>query len=367
MNVEFFKRYEFFTGVPDSRLAPLCSMLSAEYSPKNHITAANEGNAAAIAAGYYLSSGKIPAVYLQNSGIGNIVNPVLSLLSERVYRIPCVFVVGWRGEPGIPDEPQHAAQGEVTVKLLEDIGIKTFIIDKSTKSYELQAAADKFDKYLKDGKCVAYIVRAGALEYEKEAKKEKGYSLLREDIIRTVTEVRRDAVIISTTGKTSRELYEIREREKSGHANDFLTVGSMGHCSSIALSVALNKPGGDIICIDGDGAALMHMGALAVIGERKPKNLTHILINNAAHESVGSMPTPTRSLDFVKLAFACGYPRAVLCETLEELKKELSATQKELTFIEVKAKTGSRPDLGRPGETPCENKTSFMERLEELR
>lgn len=321
---------DFYTGVPDSQLRPLCDFLMDRFGidAKHHVIAANEGNCAALAAGYHLATGKNPVVYMQNSGEGNIINPAASLLHEKVYGIPCLFIVGWRGEPGIHDEPQHIYQGEVTVKLLEDMGIPSFVIGKETTEEQVLAAMDEFREVLSSGKDAAFVVRKGALTYEGKVKYENGNSMKREEIIRHITKVSGEDAIVSTTGKASRELFEIREENGQSHKYDFLTVGSMGHSSSIALGVALHKPNTKVWCIDGDGAALMHMGAMAVLGANAPKNMVHVVINNGAHETVGGMPTVAGKIDLVGIAKSCGYPYGVCVDNFEDLDRELSEAKK---------------------------------------
>lgn len=359
---------DFYIGVPDSQLKALCNYLMNTYGidKHHHIIAANEGNCTAIAAGYHLATGKVPVVYMQNSGEGNIINPVVSLLNDKVYAIPMIFIIGWRGEPGIPDEPQHIYQGEITVKLLNDMDIKTFVIGKETSDDEVKSAMLDFQKILSNGKQVAFVIRKGALSYDGEVEYKNGNAMVREDIIKHIIKVTGEDPIISTTGKASRELFEARVANGQSHKYDFLTVGSMGHSSSIALGVALNKPGRKIWCIDGDGAVLMHMGSMAVLGANAPKNLVHIVINNGAHETVGGMPTVASKIDVVAIAKACGYPNAVCVNSFETLDKELNAakTRNKLSFIEVKCSIGAREDLGRPTTTAIENKKNFMKLLE---
>ena len=366
MKLDFLRHFEFFTGVPDSLLKPLCDWLFTEYGISGkHIVAANEGNAVALAAGYHLATGKIPVVYMQNSGIGNIINPLASLMNDKVYAIPCVFIVGWRGEPGVHDEPQHIYQGEVTVKLLEDMDVRTFIIGKETSEDEVLRQLEEWNPLLSAGKQVAFVVKKGALEFDGKAKYSNNSVMLREEIIRRITARSGSDPIISTTGKASRELFEIREANGEGHGCDFLTVGSMGHSSSIALGIALQKPEQKIWCIDGDGALLMHMGAMALIGSNKPKNLVHVVINNGAHETVGGMPTVASDIDVTSIARACGYPNAVSVADYDSLDRELEAAKGrcELSLIEVKCSIGSRADLGRPTTTAIENKIEFMKHL----
>lgn len=360
---------EFYTGVPDSQLKALCNYLMNRFGidPKHHIIAANEGNSVALAAGYHLATGKVPVVYMQNSGEGNIINPVASLLNEKVYAIPVIFVIGWRGEPGVHDEPQHIYQGEVTIKLLEDMGIPSFILGKETTEEELKTVMSKFRHLLKMGKDVAFVVRKGAIDFDKKVVYKNVNTIVREEAIRHIIEISGEDPIVSTTGKASRELFELRTERGQDHKYDFLTVGSMGHSSSIALGIALQKPDKKIWCIDGDGAVLMHMGAMAVLGSNKPKNVIHIVINNGAHETVGGMPTVAGDINFVSIAKACGYSYAVCADTLEELDKELVAAKmrNELSLIEVKCAIGARNNLGRPTTSAKENKSGFMEYLSE--
>lgn len=361
---------DFYTGVPDSQLKALCNYLMDTYGidPKHHIIAANEGNCTALAAGYHLATGKIPVVYMQNSGEGNIINPAASLLNEKVYAIPVVFIVGWRGEPGIHDEPQHIYQGEVTVKLLEDMDIASFIIGKDTTEEELTSKMEEFRAILGEGKDVAFIIRKGALTDAPKVEYMNNNKMIREEIIQHIVKASGEDPIVSTTGKASRELFETRVANGQSHKYDFLTVGSMGHSSSIALGVAINKPDQRIWCIDGDGAVLMHMGSMAVIGANNPKNLIHIVINNGAHETVGGMPTVASKIDLVGIAKACGYPNAVTVDTFEKLDFELEAAKKrnELSFIEVLCSIGARENLGRPTLTALENKLNYMNYVRSL-
>ena len=361
---------DFYTGVPDSQLKALCNYLMNRYGidPHHHVIAANEGNCTALAAGYHLATGKIPVVYMQNSGEGNIINPVASLLNDKVYAIPVIFVVGWRGEPGIHDEPQHIYQGEVTVRLLEDMDIATFVIGKETTDEEVIQAMDSFRKVLSAGKDVAFVIRKGALTDAPKVEYKNNNTMVREEIIQHIVKASGEDPIISTTGKASRELFETRVANGQSHKYDFLTVGSMGHSSSIALGVAINKPEQQIWCIDGDGAVLMHMGAMAVMGANKPANIIHVVINNGAHETVGGMPTVAGSINLVKIALACGYPNAVCVDNFEDLDRELelAKARNELSLIEVKCSIGARDDLGRPTTTALENKQNFMEYLSTL-
>ena len=360
---------DFYTGVPDSQLKALCNYLMDTWGidPLHHIIAANEGNCTALAAGYHLATGKVPVVYMQNSGEGNIINPVASLLNDKVYAIPTIFIIGWRGEPGIHDEPQHIYQGEITVKLLEDMGIAAFIIGQDTADDEVDAKMAEFREILAAGKDVAFVIRKGALTDAPKVEYKNDFPMTREEIIRHITEVSGEDPIVSTTGKASRELFELRASKGQGHQYDFLTVGSMGHSSSIALGIALQKPDRKVWCIDGDGAVLMHMGSMAVIGSNKPKNLIHVVINNGAHETVGGMPTVAGSIDLVSIAKGCGYPGAVCVDNPADLDRALQEAKAgdKLCLIEVKCAIGARENLGRPTTTALENKISFMKYLKD--
>ncbi len=355
---------DFYAGVPDSQLRALCDYLMDKFGtdPKHHIIAANEGNACAIAAGYHLSTGKIPVVYMQNSGEGNIINPCASLLNPEVYAIPVIFIIGWRGEPGVHDEPQHIYQGKITLRLLDDMNIKNYIIGQDTSEHEVIDVMKKFREYLSCGESVAFVIRKGTLTYDVKMNYSNDYVMTREEIIRHIIAVSKDDPVISTTGKASRELFELRE----SHEHDFLTVGSMGHASSITLGVSLNKPDRKIWCIDGDGAAIMHMGALTVNGSVKPANMIHIIINNSSHESVGGLPTCAGRINLADIARACGYVHVFSVSDYDELDNVLNIAKKAdgLTFIEAKSRIGARKDLGRPTTSAIENKEAFMKYLE---
>ena len=358
---------DYFAGVPDSQLKHMCNFLLTKYGqdPAHHVIAANEGNCVGLAAGYHLATGKVPVVYMQNSGEGNAVNPIASLTSPDVYAIPVVFVIGWRGEPGIHDEPQHAQQGRITNELLDVLGIAHMKVDTSTTPADIEAAMADWQALLAEGKSVAFVVGKGALEGKSGTARDNGSTLSREQAIELVAKAAGEDAIVSTTGKISRELFEIRERAGQDHSRDFLTVGSMGHASSIALGIAAQKPNKLAWCIDGDGAVLMHMGSLAHAGNTHLDNFVHVLMNNEAHESVGGYPT-VGSIDFPEVALACGYESACSVDSEEGLHEELlrvAKAEERPAFIEVKCAIGSRSDLGRPTTTPRENKEAFMRHL----
>jgi phosphonopyruvate decarboxylase len=362
----------FFTGVPDSLLKNFCSYVSAASPPDSHITAVNEGAAIALAAGWYLATGAVPLVYMQNSGIGNAVNPLLSLCDADVYRIPELLLIGWRGEPDVHDEPQHITQGRLTLPLLETLGVIYLVLEdgEARASRQLDMA---FSILNGGGHPFALVVRKGTFApaeaapftpqpdaLQTAAGQDAPPMMSREAAVEEIMLSSPHSLFFSTTGMASRELYELREKHGMGHERDFLTVGSMGHASSLALGAALARPSIPVTCLDGDGAALMHLGALATIGTRRPRNLRHIVLNNGAHDSVGGQPTVALDIDLPAIARACGYRRVHRADSRKYLRRLLAAPQDECTFIEVRVAKGARPDLGRPASSPIENKKLFM-------
>jgi len=354
---------DFFAGVPDSLLKNLCAYITDTLPRERNIIAANEGNAVGLAAGYHLATGKVGCVYMQNSGEGNIVNPLLSLVDEDVYHIPMLLVIGWRGEPGVHDEPQHKKQGKVTLALLETMGVPYAVLDENWEQQVQQAV-----KAIRETNGVyALIVRKGTFdEYTLQNQTISELPLSREEAIKIVVDkLREDDVVVSTTGMISRELFEYREARQQGHGADFLTVGSMGHASQIALGIALQKPDRRVFVFDGDGALLMHMGGMALIGDYCPKNLVHIVFNNGAHDSVGGQPTVGLSIDMPKIAEAVGYKTVMKAtdeETLRKVLEQLNGCEK-TALVEICVRKGNRKDLGRPTTTPIQNKEAFMQNL----
>lgn len=364
------KDINFYTGVPDSQLKAFCDYLYDKYSiSEKHIIAANEGNAVALATGYHLSTGKYGLVYMQNSGLGNAVNPITSLTHPDVYNVPVIYVIGWRGQPGIHDEPQHIKQGAITTHLLKLLDIDFQILTNETTMDDVKEYFQcNFKEKLENGGSVAYVVSKGAFESFK-TNKSNDYTLSRENAIQVIIDnLTLDDMVISTTGKASRELFEYREELNQGHSNDFLTVGSMGHSSSIALSIALNHKDKRILCFDGDGALLMHMGSIPLVGANKPSNYYHIIFNNEAHETVGGLPTVMDSIDIGKIALNCKYNNVFEADNEESLRKVLPnflSTEGPVLLI-VNVSIGSSSDLGRPTTTPIENKKAFMEKLQNI-
>lgn len=352
-----------FYGVPDSLLKDFCAYISEGDKSKKNIIAANEGNAIAMAAGYNLATGKIPLVYMQNSGLGNTINPLISLVDEEVYSIPMLLLIGWRGEPGIKDEPQHVKQGKVTLGLLDTLGIKYEILpDNMDEAKIVISNAISFVK--NKSKPFAFVVKKNTFEkYGKKNESQTKFSLSREEALQIILrKISSEDILVSTTGKLSRELYEFRENNNMSHASDFLTVGSMGHASSIALGIAREKENRNVFCLDGDGAMLMHMGAISGIGTSGAKNFKHVLFNNGVHESVGSQKTVGFLVDFPNIVKSCGYKKAYSVKSSEELENIFTEflESEGPSLLEVKINSNSRDDLGRPKTTPLENKNEFI-------
>lgn len=352
---------DFFTGVPDSLLKELCSCIKDKSNSKHNIIAANEGNAVGLAAGYHLSTGKMGVVYMQNSGEGNAVNPLLSLADPKVYSIPMLLIIGWRGEPGVHDEPQHVKQGEVTLKLLEAMDIEYRVLgDDFEKDLEKMISIAK-----KDNKPVAVVIRKGTFSKYSPINKDKAVmgELLREEALEVILDNIGDDPVVSTTGKESREIFEIRERKNQGHGHDFLTVGSMGHTSSIAVGVSIGTDK-DVWCLDGDGSFIMHMGGLAIAGQSAGDNFKYIINNNAAHESVGGQPTVSDRIDIKAILVACGFKNTYEARTKEEIASAIKQMKKSgKCALILYTKQGSRDDLGRPTTTPIQNKESYMKQF----
>ena len=361
---------DFYSGVPDSFLKGLCDELFSRFGTESvhHIVAHNEGGAVGLCAGHYLATGRPAVCYMQNSGLGNAVNPLVSLMDPQVYGIPCLLVVGWRGEPGVRDEPQHIKQGAVTIGQLDLLGIPRKILSAETTEEEFRADYEELKQALLDGKCAAFVVRKGALVSSCKPDYSNRFAMTRERAAEILLSSmgERDAVV-STTGKLSREIFEIRERNGCSHEHDFLTVGSMGHASMIALGMAEALPDRRIWCLDGDGAVMMHMGALPIIGKRSPARLVHVVVNNGAHETVGGMPVCSGALDLKKTALAAGYRRILSADSEESLEAALKEIKNIETrgpvFLEICCACGARKDLGRPTTTPQENRDSLMEKL----
>lgn len=359
---------DFFAGVPDSLLKNFCAYITDNAPADKHIISANEGSATALATGYHFATGKIPLIYMQNSGEGNMINPLLSIVDPDVYSVPMMIVIGWRGEPGVHDEPQHVKQGKVTCDLLDAMKIPYSVLGADNCNKCLDKALSKAYGYIKANNApYAFVIKKGTFEdYTLQNNVTVEADMSREEAIEKIMlSAPETAAFVSTTGMASRELYELRDKHGQGHSRDFLTVGGMGHASQIALSIAMQKKDRLIYCIDGDGASIMQMGGMATIGTRNPSNMVHIVLNNGAHDSVGGQPTVGRQIDLCGIAKACGYENVVKASTKEELDAILKDknTFDKLTFIEVLVRKGARKDLGRPKTTPQENKKAMMEFL----
>ncbi|MDR0662174.1 MAG: phosphonopyruvate decarboxylase [Holosporales bacterium] len=355
------KGIQFFTGVPDSTLKELSAYLARTLSSTQHLIAANEGNAIGLAIGHFLAKNTPAAVYMQNSGLGNAVNPLTSLADKAVYGIPMLLIVGWRGEPGKKDEPQHITQGRITPGLLDCLGIPYRVLE------DIQTL-EVLWPLLQERQPVALLVPVGTFSFYPSSveKQEVASSLQREEALAVLLEaLAQEDCLIATTGKSGRELFELRIRRQET-PYDFLTVGGMGHASSIALGVALAMPDRRIVCLDGDGALIMHLGAMGVIGSLRPTNFLHVLLNNYCHESVGGQPTCSASMDFAKISAACGYASYARATSVENLTTAICCLQgkKGPHFLEICLLPGSRPDLGRPTTSPLQNGQQFMKHLQ---
>ena len=356
---------DFYAGVPDSLLKNLCAYITDHADEAHNIIAANEGAAIGLAAGHYLATGQPACVYMQNSGEGNTINPLASLTDREVYNIPVLLVIGWRGRPGVHDEPQHIKQGKVTTGLLDVMGIGYEVLSKEEDIATKQI--DKAVKALQNKDVFALVIEKETFEeYKLQNVQTNDLTMSREEAIKTVAAALKEKdCIVSTTGMISRELFEYRTSMNQGHERDFLTVGSMGHASQIALGIALAKPERRIWCFDGDGATIMHMGSLAIVASKKPANYIHVVFNNGAHDSVGGQPTVGLKIDLPAVAKAVGYKAIYSVDK----RKDLDAVIKNAdrfegpVLLEVKVKKGNRKDLGRPTTTPIENKEALMNYL----
>ena len=353
----------FFCGVPDSLLKSFCAFLT-DNCAKNHVITANEGGAIGLATGHTLATGNPALVYMQNSGQGNAVNPLTSLVDPDVYSIPMVLLIGWRGEPGVKDEPQHVKQGKVTCSLFETLSIPTTVLSDNEDT-ALKQVVDAISQAKTESRPVALVVRKGLFNEYALSKKEPDIATLKREAV--IEEILRalppHAVVVSTTGMISREVYEVRERFGQGHAQDFLTVGAMGHASMIALGIATEHPNRLVVCLDGDGASVMQMGNMAITAQAKCPNLLHIVLNNAAHDSVGGQPTIGAAIQLSKIAEAMGYQVLPSDISIETIFQQVEVTN--TRFLEIKVAKGARKDLGRPKESPRENKRLFMENLQQ--
>ena len=356
------KGIDCFAGVPDSLLKNICAYITDHFDAAHNIIAANEGAAVGLAAGHYLATGQPACVYMQNSGEGNIINPLASLTDQEVYNIPVLLLIGWRGRPGVHDEPQHVKQGKVTTGLLNVMGVNYEVLSKEEDKAAKQI--EKAAKALANKEVFALVIEKDTFEdYKLQNVEVNDLTMTREEAIQTVAATLGEKdCIVSTTGMISRELFEYRAAMNQGHERDFLTVGSMGHASQIALGIAMAKTDRKVWCFDGDGATIMHMGSMAIVANKAPKNYVHVVFNNGAHDSVGGQPTVGLKIDLPRVARAVGYPHTYSVSTKDDLMDVLNEVKKnnDLSLIEIKVRKGNRKDLGRPTTTPIQNKEALM-------
>ena len=359
------KGIDCFAGVPDSLLKNICAYITDHFDAAHNIIAANEGAAVGLAAGHYLATGLPACVYMQNSGEGNIINPLASLTDQEVYNIPVLLLIGWRGRPGVHDEPQHVKQGKVTTGLLNVMGVNYEVLSKEEDKAAKQI--EKAAKALANKEVFALVIEKDTFEdYKLQNVEVNDLTMTREEAIQTVAAALGEKdCIVSTTGMISRELFEYRAAMNQGHERDFLTVGSMGHASQIALGIAMAKTDRKVWCFDGDGAAIMHMGSMAIVANKAPKNYVHVVFNNGAHDSVGGQPTVGLKIDLPAVAKAVGYKATYSVDSKVELESVLAKVNsfESPVLFEIKVKKGNRKDLGRPTTTPIQNKEALMQFL----
>ncbi|MFP3881049.1 MAG: phosphonopyruvate decarboxylase [Actinomycetota bacterium] len=346
-----------FVGVPDSLMKGFCSALGDHRGPGRHVVAANEGGAVATAAGHYLATGRPAVVYMQNSGLGNAASPLVSLASRRVYGIPMLLIIGWRGEPGTVDEPQHDHQGDITTQQLELLEISISVAEPDDDGSVFVAA---YERALSGQVPVAVLVRKGVFVPPPEIA--PGGGLTRMSAMEMLLQqLPTDTAYVATTGYTGRELALLRAKREESWSSDLLMVGSMGHAAAIALGIAVGTPGRLVCCFDGDGAVVMHMGTLAAVGAEQPANLLHVVMNNGVHESVGGQPSALRDADIPALARSLGYVSAEVATDKDELASAVDRlhTDSGPNLIEVRISSGTVDGLPRP--------SSLRERVVDMR
>ncbi len=358
---------EFITGVPDTLLNDFCLSLDTDWRADRHVIAANEGNAVALAAGYHLATGTVPLVYMQNSGMGNAVNPLVSLADPAVYAIPMVLLIGWRGEPGSGDWPQHQRQGELSPILLDVLGIPYQVLEADEKQVH-DATRWAVRTAREASQPTALLVRKNVLARKEKAgfdAEAQAQPLSREAAIRLILSVvPPETLFVASTGRATRELHAIREELGQSHKHDFLNIGAMGHALSIAAGIATGQPGRQVICLDGDGASIMHLGSLPVTANLSLGNLIHIVLNNGAHESVGGQPTTGYRANLNALAAAVGFKTMPAhADNVEQLLNALVTmlSCKQPAFIEIRVRKGMRTDMPILTMIPKNEKRCFMQ------
>ncbi len=342
-------KINFFSGVPDSVLKNLVNFFDKEKKIKHHI-AVNEGNAVSLGIGYHLATKKLPCIYLQNSGLGNAINPLISIAHPKIYSIPMLLVIGWRGSPNKNDEPQHNVKGKITTNLLKSLNIKYCIL---RSNYNFKKLNELIKYSIKLNKPVACLIEPGKLSTKATYKKKykiKNFKRL-DVLVEVLSKIKKNTKLVSTTGYTSRELFYLRNKN-SYHSNgkDFYMVGGMGHASAVALGIAMNKVKQEVLCLDGDGSILMHLGSMRTIGFNGKKNFKHIIFNNGSHESVGGQPTHAFGVDFKKLSDSLGYKKYFLAKNMSSLKKKIKPFIKSIgpSLFEIKISEGTIKKLPRP-------------------
>ena len=358
----------YFVGVPDSLMKGLNYQIANSYSSDEHLITSNEGSAVAHAIGHYVATEKLAAVYMQNSGLGNAYNPLISLADPAIYGVPMILLIGWRGEIAddgvqLKDEPQHIKQGQITLETVQTMGIPFEVIHGDSSNWKQQIRI-LIARAKSEQRPVAVIFRKNTFESVSliSSDPHQSLDLGREDAIeRVVDNSHPSDIFVASTGMIGRELFEIRKRRGQTHATDFLTVGGMGHASQIACSIASALPGRRVICLDGDGALLMHMGGMAECAQQS--NLMHIILNNGAHDSVGGQPTVAFNINLKKVAEGFGYSNIINATTALEIKSAVDRRVEGSMFLEIRCKRGNRKDLGRPDKAPKQNLTEFIQFL----
>lgn len=342
---------EFITGVPDTLLNEFCLSIEENWSKEKHIIAANEGNAIALASGYHLSTGTVPLIYMQNSGMGNTLNPLLSLSNKEVYSIPMILLIGWRGDPSVKDHAQHKKQGELTPVLLDDLDIPYKILMDDEEAV-LEASQWAVDTAKEINTPVALIAKKNVLEKGSKldlSQLPSEYEMFREDVIENLlNHLPKDTIYVAATGRATRELYYLRKHRNESNENDFLNIGAMGHTSSIALGIAIAQKNRYVVCLDGDASAIMHLGAFAIQGNQDVSNLLHVVMNNGVHESVGGQASVGFNIDLTSIAKHSGYntveQAAANSSEFLNAVDQLSQANKP-AFVEVKIRKGMRSKL----------------------
>ena len=342
---------EFITGVPDTLLNEFCLSIEENWSKEKHIIAANEGNAIALASGYHLSTGTVPLIYMQNSGMGNTLNPLLSLSNKEVYSIPMILLIGWRGDPSVKDHAQHKKQGELTLVLLDDLDIPYKILMDDEEAV-LEASQWAVDTAKEINTPVALIAKKNVLEKGSKldlSQLPSEYEMFREDVIENLlNHLPKDTIYVAATGRATRELYYLRKHRNESNENDFLNIGAMGHTSSIALGIAIAQKDRYVVCLDGDASAIMHLGAFAIQGNQDVSNLLHVVMNNGVHESVGGQASVGFNIDLTSIAKHSGYntveQAAANSSEFLNAVDQLSQANKP-AFVEVKIRKGMRSKL----------------------